>query len=461
MKARLIVKNFGPIEDVSLDLRNVNVFIGPQASGKSTLAKIFTICNSPRKFCELNNDSFFDEYVNLDSVFYFNIKVSIEKFYDSLKDYSLEDFIKRDTHIHFESDLYDLIILNGKISFKDKYPTNHLFSLFNKNIGEFNIEKNRLKKLYDQYINKVTLGTYKSLEVFSNEKNSKFKSKNIKSDLEDFVDDLNRAKTYLFDKGSIYIPAERTIVSLIKQSSFAFQKGRVPLPEYLLDFAIKFQNATSQIKNFDLNFIKKDVFYKNIDGEDRIFYSKNDSIKLTQSASGFQSLIPLLLTLQFEIDYNALLHLQHSFIIEECESNLFPEAQYGLLKVIESYRSSKPENYDSEKYLPFKLREMPLEIVNIFTTHSPFVLSSFNNMLYAYKKGSQANDEIKSKINNIISAESWLNPEEFSAYQIVNGKAKSIMDRKIGLIKDNIIDRVSDEIVNDFRKIGIASLSNE
>ena len=47
MKSKLIVRNFGPIESATLNLSNVNVFIGPQASGKSTLAKLYTICTSP------------------------------------------------------------------------------------------------------------------------------------------------------------------------------------------------------------------------------------------------------------------------------------------------------------------------------------------------------------------------------------------------------------------------------
>jgi predicted ATPase len=50
MKSTLTVKNFGPIDFVMLDLRHVNVFIGPQASGKSALAKLFTVCSAPRRF---------------------------------------------------------------------------------------------------------------------------------------------------------------------------------------------------------------------------------------------------------------------------------------------------------------------------------------------------------------------------------------------------------------------------
>lgn len=37
---RIEVKNFGPLKDITLDIKDYMVFIGPQASGKSTLAKL-------------------------------------------------------------------------------------------------------------------------------------------------------------------------------------------------------------------------------------------------------------------------------------------------------------------------------------------------------------------------------------------------------------------------------------
>ena len=36
---KITIKNFGPIDDVELEVKNFMVFIGPQASGKSTISK--------------------------------------------------------------------------------------------------------------------------------------------------------------------------------------------------------------------------------------------------------------------------------------------------------------------------------------------------------------------------------------------------------------------------------------
>lgn len=40
MVKKLVIKNFGPIRAAEIDLKKINIFIGPQGSGKSTIAKI-------------------------------------------------------------------------------------------------------------------------------------------------------------------------------------------------------------------------------------------------------------------------------------------------------------------------------------------------------------------------------------------------------------------------------------
>ncbi|MBK8562198.1 MAG: AAA family ATPase [Saprospiraceae bacterium] len=37
---KLIVRNFGPIRELDLDIKDLSLFIGEQATGKSTVAKL-------------------------------------------------------------------------------------------------------------------------------------------------------------------------------------------------------------------------------------------------------------------------------------------------------------------------------------------------------------------------------------------------------------------------------------
>ena len=43
MNEQLVVKNFGPIKEATVDFKRVTVFIGPTGGGKSTLAKLAAI----------------------------------------------------------------------------------------------------------------------------------------------------------------------------------------------------------------------------------------------------------------------------------------------------------------------------------------------------------------------------------------------------------------------------------
>ena len=42
MKANMIIKNFGPIKNINVNLKKINIFIGEQGVGKSTIAKLYS-----------------------------------------------------------------------------------------------------------------------------------------------------------------------------------------------------------------------------------------------------------------------------------------------------------------------------------------------------------------------------------------------------------------------------------
>src|SRR5580700_1409912 len=44
MKEKLVIKNFGAIKHIELELSKFNILIGEQATGKSTVAKVLAVC---------------------------------------------------------------------------------------------------------------------------------------------------------------------------------------------------------------------------------------------------------------------------------------------------------------------------------------------------------------------------------------------------------------------------------
>lgn len=68
----LTIENFGPIKKAKIEVKDMMVFIGPQSSGKSTLAKIITILND---FNFRQND----EIKLIDELSKYNIKSYLKK----------------------------------------------------------------------------------------------------------------------------------------------------------------------------------------------------------------------------------------------------------------------------------------------------------------------------------------------------------------------------------------------
>jgi len=46
---KLSIRNLGPVVNADIDLKRINVFIGPQGSGKSTIAKVISAYRSYNK----------------------------------------------------------------------------------------------------------------------------------------------------------------------------------------------------------------------------------------------------------------------------------------------------------------------------------------------------------------------------------------------------------------------------
>lgn len=461
MKSKLIVKNFGPIDNADLDLKNVNVFIGPQASGKSTLAKLYTICNSPRLYHNFKEGrrSYYSITKNKEDLELFK-EPSFSKFKEALEDYSIIDCLNSRTEISFESSTHKIELKKNKITFIDKVNISKMNEAFeNKDFVKCKKEFKKLSGLSQNfdfsYKFSILWDRLSQAEKSSNNLSKLFRefSENFDYDLDltekeilNVIETANNTKREFFFKSPLYIPAERVIINLLKQAALSFQNLEIPIPRHLLNFASIYSNASYEIKEFDISFLKEGTIYKNVNGEDRIYFSKRKKMKLTESASGFQSIIPIILPIEF-IKKREIGGSNYSFVIEEPETNLFPRAQYDLLKLLESGR---PDDFG----------KIDKGTIHFYTTHSPFFLSSLNNLLFAYMKGHESEGNNRDKIDKIIPAKSWINPEDFAAYQIVNGKTKSILNIKTGLIESNIIDSVSEDIMNDFREIAYLSAEN-
>ncbi len=220
---------------------------------------------------------------------------------------------------------------------------------------------------------------------------------------------------------SQYIPAERNLISIFNQSISNLVTAKIPLPDTLLKFSSEYNKARKEIKELNLLNMK----YVNKNGNDIIYYDDDNYLSLGNSSSGMQTALPMYLALKyFSSSYS---HI----IIEEPELNLFPKTQIETIKyIIET--TTKNDSH--------------------IMTHSPYVLSILNTLIFAFK-ASNTNNILKDKISTIIPKDQQINPDEFSAYLIENGISKSIKGKSTGMIQENVIDDIGGKIDDEFSEL--------
>ncbi len=428
MQSRLIVKNFGPIEFVDLDLRNVNVFIGPQASGKSALAKLFTIFKAPRKF--LNEENLIAEMILGKN------ENDIASFKNVLIEYNILSFLKKDTEIEFDSELHSLSYKRETITYEPKLLKR--IQNIERLKGDFENNKEQIKNEIRSFHQKSFFIADKIYAVLS-DSNEYMKPIEVSKGFQDLKENnflfllkvIKEIEVNFSTHAALYIPSERNLINIIKNAALNLLNNNVPIPKHILSFGAEVEKA--KIQEIDLGFLHENLFYRKINGKDRIFTDTTNSIELTEAASGIQSVVPILISILSQ----PYLNYYQSFVIEEPELNLFPFAQYELIQELESIR----KEYESEGFEGFGA-------IHTYTTHSPYILSALNNLLYANKVIKLKGEKLRAEVTKIIPTN--IDPNYFTAYQIKNGKAESIFDREKGLIIDNYIDDVADEMGDDF-----------
>jgi predicted ATPase len=408
MNEQLIVKNFGPIKDATVDFKRVTVFIGPTGGGKSTLAKLATI---------FRTDSYSNQSIERNGIVSIQVQSNA-----CLEDYGLGAFKKIEPFttliseeaqkfFNFDKGQVDVLLQDGiRQANLDSYAkSNELVEKATNLINEANKEQNFLKKK-------------KMLDIVMNL---------LKEASTHRISASETVNSIAYKLHPVYIPSERSFVASISSSLAGLMRDDIGLPKPLLNFTNAFFQSQNDVTRLEIPFLG--ITYFRLDNKDYVVSSSDTeqtALLINQTASGIQSVTPLLVLLE-HLSRNT--EQAQSFIIEEPELNLYPTAQQGLL------------NWLVEKCTQ---GENDLTI----TTHSPYILSSCNLLLEAYKVA-QLRPDLEEEIAAIVPKACWLNPDEFAAYYVADGTVKPITDERTHLIGGNELDAVSGDISDSFRKL--------
>lgn len=369
-KKRLIICNYMAINNIDIHIKPVTIFIGSTGTGKSTIIKLLCIFHS----LLIPNSKVKNEKDLKD----------LEKLNQYLIDYSLSTYTTKNIYIRYEI---------GSLFFEIKGKT---------------IDTN----FFDLHH-----------EIIELQEQIKEKPKsNIKSLLEAALAKLYKA---------IYIPAERSLLSLLYSRGWSMQLDNIDFPQYLRNSLGWFQKAMNQERKLEMPYLNARFSMQGFFGVVELLNNKQSAVKLDEASSGFQAIVPAALTMNYFCKHDK--PYNHVFALEEPELNLFPNIQRHLIY------------HNIEVYNTYNAHLL-------IATHSPYVLTTLSNLIQA-KNVVKQKPEYKDKIAKLIPPQYWLDFEDVAAYTIADGMANPILNEEYQNIDGNELDEVSNELGEIFDKL--------
>ncbi|MDB5743844.1 MAG: hypothetical protein JWR68_2159 [Polaromonas sp.] len=412
----LKVTDFSCIQNATLELGQLTIIIGPQATGKSVI-------------CKLSYFLFDCAQLQHKSIVR---KESFEKFVISLKERFIEWFpigAWGPKRFKIELTAGDYSITLARTTYGGKVSDNFRVKI-----------SDAFQNQYESLLQEVQRISQKSEAVRM--------QRPLEFDWE-LGETISKSLKQLMGKDHVsyqaFVPAGRSFFTSIGKAIAIFEQGKVLDP-----LIIRFGRMYTSLKDQNRYFLEEkssDIGFKKAlekslaellggvierDG-DKEFVRTSDGRKvpLTALSSGQQELLPLIVFLPWlhSIKGGRLCY------VEEPEAHLFPAAQSQLIESLVLTSNSNAINASL-----------------VLTTHSPYVLTKINNLLKAGAISRRLSDIKKKELDTIINRRAWLQAKNLRAYAIKEGKLISILE-KDGLIDSDYLDEVSGDLSKEFGKL--------
>lgn len=415
---QLTIDKLGPIQHCELQIKSYTILTGYQTAGKSTIAKavyffrtlkedLFQLINR-RAYSQMIHQHGYDTKADSDEQT--NLTSDFERFARSkfLNTFGTSYSMDQEMQLQYQySD--DVIISIRLIASVNTLVPNFVWIDYSPRVREF-------------------LSTHNSTTE---------------------LDSLGKELTDLFSDPfeTVYIPAGRSVLTVLGTQFSYFYSTMDDAQKRLMDSCTRdylerviklrsqFSNGleglvegeTLSEENLrlyeDALFLVQQVLkgrYTVSDGEERIWVDSKHYVKINFASSGQQEAVWILNLLVYYLATQK----RAFFIIEEPESNLFPESQKLIVELISLTATAGNSIF--------------------LTTHSPYVLGTANNLLYAYEVGKYAPE----KAARIISRRKWIDSSTFTALFVKNGTVSDCMDYDLMQIDNDLLDQVS-HVVNE------------
>ena len=426
--AHITIKNVGPIKDVSLELNKINIFMGPQSSGKSTIAKIISYCSWLEKDMVLNtntdnninNKNLFEQlisfhnleenYFNKDSYISYKSGVcEISMYWDNKKKSNVE--ISLGDSNHFE---------NRKISY---IPAERNFVTL-PGLGKYTDSKgNIMDFMYDWFLAKNDVSVDKKfiLPIIEENEFAYYYDKN--EDKDTIL--LKNGKTLQLSRASSGL---RSCIPMLvvfhytMETIYSKKRTKSPFEIVGIQDKVQFLPEDKRLKFKEILTNLSPIIDQYEKLKDISEFRENTIEKIKDYIYNLQEQMANAVGLYSDYHFSQI-------IIEEPELNLFPQSQQELIyHILTTYNQTNR---------PHQL---------VLTTHSPFILFAVNNCMM----GGLIREKMpKEEQKEIPSFSAWINPSSVSIYEIHDGTICSIQD-KDGIIEDNYLNQAYKENSNEY-----------
>lgn len=420
---RVVIKNVGVVKEACLELKKLTILIGAQSTGKSTIAKIVCYCTWVEKEIFLNASS-----ANFEKENYFEENL--------VNFHKMKGFVSEQSVIEYETDVMYFKFEQKKFAFrwkdvKEYKRTKTLYIPAERNIiavipnwFEVNLERNNTRSFLADW-NRVRKHYTQDKPLKILNKASYYHNPNTLSDRLVFKD----AVEINIDTVSSGFQTLTPLLALFDYYSNDYYSEELWRQEQSVEILEKWKN---QIVNFKISENKNEFFIDII----RQFIKENiedRKFDLSERDKSNKTILEEFLDLslnEFLRKFNE--PKSTAFFIEEPELNLYPKSQ--RLLVNDMMATLQTTNHSL-----------------FLTTHSPYILTSINNLLFAAQVGKQN----KSEADKIISENKWLPMEEVAAWKINEEtyELQNLMDEELQMLKAEEIDEVSSVINEEFDKL--------
>lgn len=380
--------------------------MGPQSSGKSTLAKIVSYCQWAEKRFLLDGEY---EYDVEEQLLEFH-RLSINYFSQSSKIYYESGFVTIDISLTDENKIFERITSkNMNVHYKKTkniyIPAERNFVSVIPNLGRYKeTNDNIMSFLYDWYSTKKKYTVENNLPILN----------------------LNVDYYHVEETDSDVLVLNNTNEELNLRNGSSGLQSVIPLLMIVDYLSEKFYEETHRDSNDELNSLKNQAITKQ-------FLDEFIRVTATGRKTKNKSVSRLTVDEFFRFIEKRSQYDHTQFIMEEPEQNLFPETQRDLV-----YHILKKVRNSEKKHSLF------------ITTHSPYILYSINNCLMGFNvKGKMPVEEQK----ELKSYGSWINPDDVDIYQLRDGQLFSIKDERTKTVTKHYFNENLNEILDEYYEL--------